>query len=784
MEMIPHRGIRTGANRRPAPQTVERDPVDDLAVLFLDCLLGSAKFTPQLLRAVIASLDFPSRIGLGNALLRGKTPEEIATLAEEGGDGPSLANNICEALDAWRGKSPGLERDTDPLCLDPTLAEREATKAFEACHAGRELRDPFTLHRERLAVIFGLGVDETEFLCLLQCAFGNESLDGQLAIFLNCLSITDFHRAVAAVLGRSVLESKNLLASTGRLLQMGFVSLDYFPPPHFKLSSDMSKFFADPDSLYSMVVPLDRFLAETGKSIHPLESFPVTAFCRQILESILRNERASVLIHGAPGTGKTTFIATVLASMGIPAFILSAVGGAEDGRPLFIRLKVAAHVAKGAKAVLVIDEADSLLNTETFAGGEATIGKGWLAEFMDSNSGAIVMISNRVNEMHDAVKRRFLYSLDFKPQNEAQRAMLWRELVKGYGLEGSIGPEAIDLLSKSHNVNAGGIDIALRGLRGVVGLSAGRGTEGGTPVSSAIGDPVAILSEILGRHEILMSGSRPAAWKGSRGEDRLYLPEAINVDTPLDELVAGLKGVAAGIMARRDSPATNGAAPGARAPVLEAKLLFSGAPGTGKTAFARWLATALGLKLVQKRASDLLGFLVGVTEQNIAAAFEEAENEGAILLLDEADSLFINRRNARQSWERSQTNELLTRMEDFAGILICCTNLREALDEAALRRFQWKISFLPLLPRYRVELYRRYFDELCGAPDDEVLSLASRLEGLCPGDFSAVYKALVPIRAAILPDRHISHEMVLARLRSEIGARDLGRGRVLGFGAG
>ena len=69
-------------------------------------------------------------------------------------------------------------------------------------------------------------------------------------------------------------------------------------------------------------------------------------------------------------------------------------------------------------------------------------------------------------------------------------------------------------------------------------------------------------------------------------------------------------------------------------------------------------------------------------------------------------------------------------MEDFAGILICCTNLREALDEAALRRFQWKISFLPLLPRYRVELYRRYFDELCGAPDDEVLSLASRLEGL------------------------------------------------------
>ena len=162
MDMILHRGIRTGADRRPAPQVAARDSADDLAVLYIDRLLGSVKFTPQLLKAVVASLDFPSRLGLGSALLRGKTQEEIATLSEDECDGSNLANQISEGIDS-------------------ALVEREATRAFEACHTGRDILHPFTIQRERLAVIFGLGGEETEFLCLLQCAFGNEAVDGRRA---------------------------------------------------------------------------------------------------------------------------------------------------------------------------------------------------------------------------------------------------------------------------------------------------------------------------------------------------------------------------------------------------------------------------------------------------------------------------------------------------------------------------------------------------------------------------------------------------------------------------
>ena len=76
--------------------------------------------------------------------------------------------------------------------------------------------------------------------------------------------------------------------------------------------------------------------------------------------------------------------------------------------------------------------------------------------------------------------------------------------------------------------------------------------------------------------------------------------------------------------------------------------------------------------------------------------FDEAQTESAVLLLDEADSFLRSRRMAERNYEVSEVNEMLQGMERFAGVFICTTNLFEELDEAALRRFTFKIRFKPL----------------------------------------------------------------------------------------
>ena len=120
----------------------------------------------------------------------------------------------------------------------------------------------------------------------------------------------------------------------------------------------------------------------------------------------------------------------------------------------------------------------------------------------------------------------------------------------------------------------------------------------------------------------------------------------------------------------------------------------------------------------------------------IAGAFAQAEDSDAILLLDEADSLFLNREHSQYSWERSQTNELLTRMEAYSGVLVCCTNLLKNLDSAVLRRFTFKVAFHSLTDDGRIALFERYFPSV--SLTGEARARLAALTILTPGDFKAV----------------------------------------------
>jgi SpoVK/Ycf46/Vps4 family AAA+-type ATPase len=124
--------------------------------------------------------------------------------------------------------------------------------------------------------------------------------------------------------------------------------------------------------------------------------------------------------------------------------------------------------------------------------------------------------------------------------------------------------------------------------------------------------------------------------------------------------------------------------------------LFSGPPGTGKTMAAEVIAKELQLDLYQIDLSQVVSKYIGETEKNLHRIFAEAQSSNAILFFDEADALFGKRSEVKDAHDRYANIEigyLLQKMEEYEGIAILATNLRQHLDEAFTRRMQFIVEF-------------------------------------------------------------------------------------------
>ncbi len=140
--------------------------------------------------------------------------------------------------------------------------------------------------------------------------------------------------------------------------------------------------------------------------------------------------------------------------------------------------------------------------------------------------------------------------------------------------------------------------------------------------------------------------------------------------------------------------------------------LFAGASGTGKTMAAEVIARELRLDLYRIDLSSVVSKYIGETEKNLRQVFDKAETGGAILLFDEADALFGKRSDVKDSRDRYANLEvsyLLQRMEAYRGLAILTTNLKEAIDNAFMRRIRFVVKFpLPDVTQ-RTEIWRRIF---------------------------------------------------------------------------
>lgn len=522
-----------------------------------------------------------------------------------------------------------------------------------------------------------------------------------------CNSLVDDARipvqdAVTQLSGLPAASVRRALSPTGRLVVSGLVQFDKPPLSGLGLfPSDRLLAALDPPSR-SLADILGKLFARVGAASVDWEDFEHLGAGRDFTFRLLRGalERrekgVNILLHGAPGTGKTEFCKALAERLGAG---LHAVGETDDDGDEPSRFERLQQLRLGQR--LLSDQGNSLIlfdeMEDLFPGLESGVfglslrrsgSKVHINRLLENNPVPTLWTTNDISDCDPAFLRRISFTLELRTPPVSVRSRIWEKLAAHYQI-----PMPKDLcLELAHSMEDAPAlaDSALR---------AARITRGGADdVKFAA---AAISRAVRGGHTPL---SAPSSVR--------FEPELANADHDLALITERF--VACG-------PANTGG------------LCLSGPPGTGKSAFARYLAERMQMPVLERRASDLLDRYVGGSERNIADAFAEARDTSAFLVFDEADSLLGARNGATHRWEISQVNEMLTWMENHPLPFACTTNLVDQLDPATTRRFSLKIGFLPLSPEQREACFRRFFK------NDPPSGLWA-LDQLTPGDFAVVAK--------------------------------------------
>jgi len=544
-------------------------------------------------------------------------------------------------------------------------------------------------------------------------------------------------KAVSQILNLNFSEVQNAFRKDGIFAKTSLIKIDAFYACKLRSKIDIinNEFMG---ALFIKCEKIDEIFASAIKPCSQtnltLKNYTHVKEDTQILVSFLKNairkkqKGVNVLLYGSAGTGKTELSKVLAGKLNLKLYEVAYEDGGEyaDERQRLKSYCLAQNVLQAGSNLLMYDEAEDVFNTRNDE--KRQYGKAFINRALETNEVPTIWITNDIYSIDEAVVRRFNLAIELGVPNENTRA----KIIKEYSAN-LIDNKLINKLSKNKFI-----------------------------APAVVGNASLVVSNLNTRDknkafERVISNTLKAQGYGEIKKDESkddlpssYDPNFVNSNCDLNELMRGIK------------------------ESKSARVCLYGVPGTGKSAYAKFIAKSLRKPIIIKKGSDLLSMWVGETERNIAEAFKEAKDKKAVLVFDEVDSFLQDRSMAARSWEITQVNEMLVQMESFDGIFIATTNLIDNLDKASLRRFDLKLEFGYLLPNQALNLFKKECTSLKVKFDENAAKKVSNLGSLAPGDFASVRR-----QAKFRPIKN--GDDFYERLEQEVALKNEGKSARIGF---
>ena len=486
-----------------------------------------------------------------------------------------------------------------------------------------------------------------------------------------------------------------------------------------------------------------------------LEDFQVEDKAMNMIKSLLSGamgKNSNILFYGEPGTGKTSLVKTLAKELNLTVFSVSS-GEDDNDRDRRLSLAACVNFAKRYKQrpLVLVDEAERLLSTD-IGYDRWSKDKAWLNSFLEKGEVSLIWITNQIDHVDPAVRRRFDFSLYFPKLNKKQQLKIWEFVLNKYEVKGFISSKALNTLNDDFEAPVSVIDKSVLCAKTLCSESK---KEFSSILRTQLESYVSLSANGISS-EVLKKAIKKKKSDTPKMDD--YSTDAVNFNCDINRFIDGFKKLHETVKGSKRPEKGIGT------------ILFYGPPGTGKTELGHYLAKITKRKAVIKKASDLLNCYVGMSEKLVAETFNNLDLKKEILIIDEVDSFLYDRAGADHSWEKTLVNEFLTQLQEFRGILICTTNLVKGLDPAVMRRFTTKLEFKYSEGRQLDTLYENLLKPLSKTDlsEKETLRL-HKIKTLTPGDFHVVKGKF----SSIFSEKdNPSNDDLLKALEQEIGFKD------------